>query len=161
MPPQLILDPRELDLSRVLADVNQIQAVNPHRFEMLQLSAIVLLDPARRLIAGYKDISPDEFWVRGHMPGYPLMPGVIMCEAAAQLTSYYYMTQSGATNEFIALAGLDKVRCRGRVKPGDRFVMVGYVSRLSRRSSVCAVQGFIDNDMVFECEILGIPVRPQ
>ena len=46
-------------------------------------------DSARNVCVGYKDLGPDEFWVRGHMPGMPLMPGVIMCEAAAQLASYY------------------------------------------------------------------------
>ena len=59
---------------------------------MEQLTAIVHVDPEKHLVAGYKDVGNDEFWVRGHMPGYPLMPGVLMCEAAAQLCSYYTAT---------------------------------------------------------------------
>ena len=58
-------------------------------FEMEQLTAIVFDDVERGICVGYKDIGPDEFWVRGHMPGMPLMPGVIMCESAAQLCGYF------------------------------------------------------------------------
>ena len=78
MPPQLHLDPADLDLGRIVADTEAIRRVNPQRFEMEQLSAIVHLDPAQQVIAGYKDIGVDEFWVRGHMPDLPLMPGVAM-----------------------------------------------------------------------------------
>src|SRR3989304_2463245 len=46
-------------------------------------------DQERKICVGYKDLRPDEFWARGHMPNMPLMPGVIMCEAAAQVASYY------------------------------------------------------------------------
>src|SRR5438067_1526337 len=93
MPPEAHFDLSTADLSRVLADRAAIRAVNPQRFELEQLDAIVLLDPARQLIVGYKDVRPDEFWVRGHFPHFAVMPGVLMCEAAAQLCSYYVLTQ--------------------------------------------------------------------
>ena len=87
---RLILDFSEYDLNRVVADIEEIRRYNPQRFEMEQLTAICYEDPAaehlRRLQGSWAD---NEFWVRGHMPGMPLMPGVIMCEAAAQLASYY------------------------------------------------------------------------
>ncbi len=79
MPPEYHLDPASLDLGRVLADADAIRRVNQQRFEMEQLTAIVFDDGERHLIAGYKDVRPDEFWVRGHMPDYPLLPGVLMC----------------------------------------------------------------------------------
>ena len=89
MPPAALIDPATIDTSRVLADQEGIRRINLQRFEMEQLSAIVSVDRDQHLIVGYKDVLPDEFWVRGHMPDYPLMPGVLMCEAAAQLCSYY------------------------------------------------------------------------
>ena len=85
MPPELHFDLAKIDFSNVVADLDAIRKVNPQRFEMEQLDAIVMVDFAQKLIVGYKDVRFDEFWVRGHMPGYPLMPGVLMCEAAAQL----------------------------------------------------------------------------
>ena len=93
MPPELHYDPSKLDLEQVLVDQEGIRRVNPQRFEMEQLTAIVHLDNEQHLIAGYKDVRPDEFWTRGHMPGYPLLPGVLMCEAAAQLAAYYTFSQ--------------------------------------------------------------------
>src|SRR5947208_8593866 len=92
MPPPLHLDPAGLDFGRVVADLDAIRRVNPQRFEMEQLTAIVHVDPGQHIVAGYKDVALDEFWTRSHMPGYPTLPGVPMCEAAAQLCLYYICT---------------------------------------------------------------------
>src|SRR5262249_24636125 len=132
MPPELHLDPAGLDTSRVLVDQEGLRKVNPQRFEMEQLTAVVLLDQGQKLIVGYKDVGPDEFWVRGHMPSYPLMPGVLMCEAAAQLCSYYVITTGLLQGDFVGFGGLDNVRFRGTVKPGDRLVLVAKGVRLHR-----------------------------
>lgn len=56
---------------------------------MEQLTAICFEDSVRMIAVGYKDLGPDEFWIRGHMPGLPILPGVVMCEIAAQLCSYF------------------------------------------------------------------------
>jgi 3-hydroxyacyl-[acyl-carrier-protein] dehydratase len=158
MPPQLHLDPTTLDLSRVLADQEAIRRVNPQRFEMEQLSAIVHLDPQRHVIAGYKDVRPEEFWVRGHMPGFPLLPGVLMCEAAAQLCAYYITTQGLFQGDFIGFGGLENVRFRGMVRPGDRLVLIGKAVRLHRRQTIFNVQGLVGANLVFHGDILGVPL---
>ena len=95
MPPAPFVEPESIDTSRILVNQEGIRRANPQRFEMEQLTAIVRLDLENTLIIGYKDVSSDEFWVRGHMPDYPLMPGVLICEAAAQLSSY--LLQRGPT----------------------------------------------------------------
>ena len=86
--------------------------VNPQRFAMEQLTAIVYIDPENHIVAGYKDVAADEFWVGGHMPGYPLMPGVMMCEAAAQLCSYYITTHGLTGGDFVGFGGLEAGACR-------------------------------------------------
>jgi 3-hydroxyacyl-[acyl-carrier-protein] dehydratase len=156
MPPVAHLDPAELDLTRVVADAAAIRAVNPQRFEMEQLHAVVLLDRDRALVAGYRDVSADEFWCRGHMPGYPLLPGVLMCEAAAQLCSYYTASKGLAPNTFIGLGGLENARFRAPVRPGDRLVIVGKVLRDNRRQTVFNAQGFVGTTMVFEVDVIGM-----
>ncbi len=156
MPPPLHVNPAEIDLSRTVADIEAIRRVIPQRFEMEQLSAIVLLDPEQQVIAGYKDIGLDEFWIRGHMPGYPLLPGVLLCEAAAQLSSYYIVTQGLLEGDFVGFFGMDNVRFRGTVHPGDRLLLVGKMLRYHRRSTVFNVQGFVGTNMVFHADIIGI-----
>src|SRR5262249_28704015 len=107
MPPVAHLEPSALDWGHVVADIEAIRRVNPQRFEMEQLTAVVLYDTERQMVAGYKDVRADEFWVRGHMPDYPLMPGVLQCEAAAQLVAYYSKLAGLLAGDFIGFGGME------------------------------------------------------
>jgi len=158
MPPGPHLDLDRLDLGHVLADAEAIRKINPQRFEMEQLTAIVYVDPEQHIVVGYKDVGADEFWVRGHMPGYPLLPGVLMCEAAAQLCSYYICTNGLMQGDFIGFGGLQDVRFRSPVRPGDRLVLIGKGTKLNRRQAVFNVQGFVGRAMVFHADVLGVPL---
>ena len=158
MPPVALVDPATIDTSRVLADGEAIRQGNPQRFEMEQLTAIVFLDRDDHLIIGYKDVRADEFWVRGHMPEYPLMPGVLMCEAAAQLSSYYCHLIKLAEGSFIGFGGMENVRFRGQVRPGDRLVLVSKATRVNRRQTIFETQGFVGTNMVFQARIIGVPL---
>ena len=71
----LIYDPAQLDFEHIVADLEEIRSYNPQRYEMEQITAIVVDDFEAGICIGYKDITDQEFWVRGHMPGMPLMPG--------------------------------------------------------------------------------------
>jgi 3-hydroxyacyl-[acyl-carrier-protein] dehydratase len=141
MPPVALVDPATIDTSRVLIDREGIRRGNPQRYEMEQLTAIVLIDPDAHLIIGYKDVGPDEFWIRGHMPDYPLMPGVLICEAAAQLSSYYCHHIKLNEVDFIGFGGLEDVRFRGQVRLGDRLVLVSKAIRIHRRQTIFETQG--------------------
>jgi 3-hydroxyacyl-[acyl-carrier-protein] dehydratase len=155
----LILDPAEYDLARVVADIEEIRKHNPQRFEMEQLTAVVLDDVDRGVCVGYKDTSGAEFWVRGHMPGMPLMPGVVMCEAAAQLCSYHVQKHDLLGAAMVGFGGLDDVRFRGTVVPGDRLVIVCERTQLRSGQMVrCRFQCFVRDNMVCEGKIRGIPI---
>ena len=120
----------------------------------------MLLDPERQLIVGYKDVRPDEFWVRGHFPHAPLMPGVLMCEAAAQLCAYYATTQRIIDEgTVLGFSGMEAVRFRGPVQPGDRLVLAAKGLRLKRRQSTFSVQGFVRDQMVFHGDVIGVPLE--
>jgi len=161
MPPEVMFDVSTVDDGRILYDLNTIKEINPQRFEMEQLTAIVHMDTAQNLIVGYKDVTDSEFWVRGHMPGFPLMPGVIMCEAGAQLIGLYAKKNLLVAGSFIVFSGMDAVRFRGQVKPGDRFWLVGKATRVNRRQITFDVQGFASGKMVFEGTLNGMPFTPQ
>jgi 3-hydroxyacyl-[acyl-carrier-protein] dehydratase len=158
MPPELHFDPGKLDCNNVLADLEAIRQINPQRFDMEQLTAIIYDDPVNHVIAGYKDVRADEFWARGHMPDYPLLPGVLMCEAAAQLCSYYTVKHGLMQGDFIGFGGLENVRFRCTVRPGDRLVLVGKGIKLHRRQTIFNVQGFVGSIMAFHAEIIGVPL---
>ena len=154
-----LFDVSTIDLNRIVADLEVIRRYNPQRFEMEQLTAIVHEDSTRHHCIGYKETSPAEFWARGHMPGMPLMPGVIMCEAAAQLASYYTQKYDLLGSEMVGFGGLEDVRFRDPVIPGDRLYVMTELTKVRRgRMIVCRFQGFVGERIVVEGAIKGIPL---
>ena len=153
----LIIDFCEYDLNRVVNTIDEVRRFNPQRFEMEQLTAIVYEDHTRAICVGYKDIKPDEFWTRGHMPGMPLMPGVMVCEAAAQLSSYYAV-KNKLMNGMMGFGGMEDIRFRGVVRPGDRLVIVTRLLKARRAMVTCEFQAFVDQNLVCEGVIKGIPL---
>jgi 3-hydroxyacyl-[acyl-carrier-protein] dehydratase len=154
----LIFEPSEYDLNRVLADAEAIRRYNPQRHEMEQLTAVVHDDPEKKACVGYKDVTEREFWVRGHMPGMPLMPGVIMCEAAAQLASYYVTRwKLFGDQSMLGFGGLEDVHFRGLVRPGDRLVIAVQLTKVRKNAMiVCRFQCFVQQNMVCDGVIKGI-----
>jgi 3-hydroxyacyl-[acyl-carrier-protein] dehydratase len=156
---ELPLDLRSLNFDQPIIGIERIREVNPHRFEFEMLTGIVHIDPARQLIVGFKDVRPDEFWVRGHMPGFPLFPGVLMCEAAAQLCGYYYIDQKiGHPGVLLGLVSIEETRFIRSVRPGERLVMVGTGVKIHRRLTKFRVLGLVDEDKVFETIVGGTPL---
>ena len=156
MPPEPLFDVSKIDQSKVAVTREQICQVNPHRFEFQQLHGIFFLDEETKIMAGYRDVRDDEFWVRGHIPGRPVLPGVLIIESAAQLISYWAMTHIG--NEgFLGFGGVDKVKFRGQVVPGDRLILLGQCLEVrGKRRIVGGTQGFVDGKMVYEGVITGM-----
>ncbi len=155
----LILDFSEYDVNHVVAGLEEIRRYNLQRYEMEQLTAICHVDEARKICAGFKDVTLEEFWVRGHMPKAPLMPGVIICEVAAQLASYFVQKYDLLGAKVVGFGGLEEVKFRGGVVPGDRMVMVVQLLKVRRGAMiVCRFQGFVDQTMVVEGMLKGIPL---
>lgn len=153
------IDPLAFDFDRPLIGIEQIREVNPHRHEFEMLSGIVHIDPAKHLIVGFKDMRDSDFWTRGHMPGFPLFPGVLMCEAAAQLCGYYYLSQKvGDPGSLLGLAGIDDARFVRTVRPGERLVMVGTGVKVHRRMTRFRVVGQVGTEKTFEAVISGVPL---
>ena len=159
MPAQLLIDFSEYDLNRVVADLSEIRRYNMQRFEMEQLTAIVFDDLDRKLCVGYHDLAPDAFWVRGHMPGLPLMPGILLCESAAQLCSYFACKHDLLGSPLLGFGGLDEVRFRDPVFPGQRLVVVSKLEKVRRNAMILSrFQIFVEQNLVCEGVIRGVPL---
>jgi len=157
MPQDILIDLNNIDLNKPIIDIEGIRAVVPHRYEMEQLSGILKYSIEEGIIVGYKDVSNNEFWIRGHVPGRPLMPGVMMLEAAAQLCTYYYK-QTTKDERFLGFGGVDKVKFRGKVVPGDKLIIIAKNKELRSRRAVFDTQGVVDGKLVFEAIVIGMVV---
>ena len=157
MAPPLLVDLGRIDLGRVVMTIEEIRQYNPHRYEMEQLSGVIHLDPQAGQVVAFKDVRPDEFWVRGHIPGRPLLPGVLMIEAAAQMSSLYYKKVQNDPR-FLGFGGVDGVKFRGQVVPGDRLLLLGQAIEIRNRRAVFDTQGVVADRLVFEARITGMPI---
>lgn len=157
MPPTQLIDISQLNWEHPIIDAAQIERVNPQRFEMRHLDGIVHLDEQAGTVAGFKNVTESEFWVRGHIPGRPLMPGVLMLEAAAQLVSYA-VKQLRQGEGFFGFSGIENVKFRGTVVPPSRLDMIGKLVENRPRRFICDTQGFVAGQMVFEARIIGMPI---
>jgi 3-hydroxyacyl-[acyl-carrier-protein] dehydratase len=157
-----LVDLSLIDFDRPVANLDQIRQVNPQRFEMEQLTAVVYVDEKEYACVGYKDVSETEFWLRGHMPGLPLMPGVVMLESIAQLCSFVTQRYDLLGAEMVGFGGLENVRFRDVVLPGDRLIVMCKLEKVRRGGIiVCKFQGIVKDRIVVEGTLKGIPIPVQ
>lgn len=159
MPPPLLFDLSKIDLSgKPTFDKETIGRHNPQRFEMQQLDGVLWYDKGKFLVLGYKDVTDNEFWVRGHIPGRPLMPGVIMVESAAQLLSFFVKEIYGEL-AFIGFTSIDSAKFRSTVEPGQRLYLLGHITKFKKgRKYSASIQGVVDGTLVFETSVSGMAV---
>ena len=154
MPPQLLFDISGIDLNRVIYDKDAIRQVNPQRGTFEQVDGIVYVDADNGRIIGFKDVRDDEFWVKDHIPGRPLLPGVLMIEAAAQVSGFYTAKFVGWKG-FIGFGGATDIRFRLPVAPGSRLYLLTQLLGHRHRRIECKVQGLVNGTLVFEANIIG------
>ncbi len=155
--PQRLCDPVAAASNGVLHDMEGVHELIPQRHEMALLHGIFEHDREAKRAVGFHDAKDTDFWVRGHIPGRPVMPGVVMVEIAAQLCAWISSFEmSKDDGKFFGFGGIEKVRFRGEVRPGDRLVMVCVVDRMRRGMATFSAQGFVGEKLVFEGGILGV-----
>lgn len=151
-----LIDLSTLDLSRDVMPEEELRSLIPHRYEFQMIDGICHLDQELGIVVGYKKWDEDAWWGRGHVPGRPLMPGVLMVESCAQVSTVLMKKRMNWEGGFIGLAGLDNVRFRGTITPPALVHFVSKVGQHSSRMARYPAQCFMNGKMVMEMELLGV-----
>lgn len=141
-----------------LLDIKAIMQVLPHRYPFLLVDRILDFVPGEQVV-GLKNVTINEPFFQGHFPGNPIMPGVLIVEAMAQVGGFMLLnSQDNPDNKLVLFMGMDNVRFRKPVVPGDqiRFELV----MLRFRKTVCKMSGkaFVGEDLVAEAELMAAVV---
>jgi 3-hydroxyacyl-[acyl-carrier-protein] dehydratase len=150
-----LFDLASIDLTQVLMDADGIEAINPQRGHMRHLDAVIWLSQSKDDILGVKHVREDEFWVPGHIPGRPLLPGVLMIEAGAQLSAVLYNIQVPKVR-FIGFTRCDEVSFRSQVVPGDTLYLLAQKLKFGTRHFTAYTQGIVNGKVAFESKIAGM-----
>jgi beta-hydroxyacyl-ACP dehydratase FabZ len=134
-------------------DIRQILEVLPHRYPILLVDRIVELEPMVR-VRGYKNITYNEPVFTGHFPGNPLLPGVYMLEAMAQLGGAVVLEPGEFSRKTPYLAGIDKAKFRRPVIPGDRLDMEVSMLRHKRNIGWCSAIATVDGQFACSAELM-------
>jgi 3-hydroxyacyl-[acyl-carrier-protein] dehydratase len=139
-----------------MIDVNEIKHYLPHRYPFLLVDRVTELEP-NDYVVGYKNITVNEEVFNGHFPGAPIFPGVMIIEALAQLSGvlgFKTMEKTPEDGSIYLLAGVDKVRFRRQVVPGDRLDMRARVESVKRGIWKFDCQASVDGETACTCVIL-------
>lgn len=132
----------------------QIQAILPHRYPFLLVDRIMELEEGKRAV-GMKNVTINEEFFTGHFPQYPVMPGVLIVEALAQVSAIIMLTKAGNEGRLGLLAGIDHCRFKKQVKPGDELRLEVDITRVKgavgKGRGIATVDGEIvcETDLVF------------
>jgi UDP-3-O-[3-hydroxymyristoyl] N-acetylglucosamine deacetylase/3-hydroxyacyl-[acyl-carrier-protein] dehydratase len=138
-----------------LLDVQAIQKVMPHRYPFLLVDRIVDFIPQERVV-GIKNVTINEPFFQGHFPDHPIMPGVLIIEAMAQVGGFMLMNlQDNPEEKLVYFMGMDNVRFRKPVRPGDQIRFE--LEMLKYRRTYCKMAGkaYVDGDLVAEAELMA------
>jgi 3-hydroxyacyl-[acyl-carrier-protein] dehydratase len=137
-------------------DARAIQEILPHRYPFLLVDRIIELVPGTRIV-GIKQVSVNESFFQGHFPGAPVMPGVLIVEAMAQVGAVYALSQLENREEKLVLfSGIDNARFRRPVVPGDTLILEVTPVRVGSRVQRMSGRAFVDGQLVAEADIMSV-----
>ena len=153
--PSLFPRPSASATTRAVLDIQEIQRLLPHRYPFLLVDRVVELTPEKSLKA-FKNVSINEAFFQGHFPGYPVMPGVLIVEALAQAAALLAFKSRGVEGAgLVYLVGMDGVRFRRPVVPGDRLDLSVTVLRSKARILKVRGEASVGGQLACEAELIA------
>jgi 3-hydroxyacyl-[acyl-carrier-protein] dehydratase len=152
---RLLFELDGVDLSRKALSRDELEQWNPHRGDMSLLDGIVWSSADKSRCVAVKHVRDDEFWVAGHFPSLPMMPGVLMIEAGAQAACYLFNVRRGK-RVLAAFLRIEDASFRSSVHPGDTLHILCQEVKLGRRRFISDIQGVVGDRIAFEARISGM-----
>lgn len=131
----------------------QLQAILPHRYPFLLVDRIVELEEGKCAV-GLKNVTINEEFFKGHFPQYPVMPGVLIVEALAQVSAVIMLTKAGNEGRLGLLAGIDHCRFKKQVKPGDQLHLEVEITRVKGAVGKGRGIAMVDGEIVCETDLV-------
>lgn len=142
----------EMQVAGTELDINVIKRILPHRYPFLLVDKIIMMEGRR--IVGVKNVTANEEFFLGHFPGRPIMPGVLIVEAMAQTAGILMLSKNENFGKLAFFTGINEVRFRKTVVPGDQLVMEVEVTKFKSRTGVGKAQAKVDGKLVCEAEFM-------
>jgi UDP-3-O-[3-hydroxymyristoyl] N-acetylglucosamine deacetylase/3-hydroxyacyl-[acyl-carrier-protein] dehydratase len=133
-------------------DIRQIAKILPHRYPFLLVDKVVEIEGDRR-IKGVKNVSFNEQFFQGHFPGTPIMPGVLVVEAMAQICGLLFAQRLEHTGKLAVLFSMNGVKLRKAVVPGDQLILIAETIKSRKRAAQCRCKAMVGDAVVAEAQI--------
>lgn len=137
----------------ILLDTQKIKEIIKHRYPFLLVDRVLELEEGKKAVA-IKNVSVNEEFFNGHFPGYPIMPGVLIVEALAQVSAIVMLTKDGNEGRLGLLAGIDKCRFKRQVIPGDQLRLEVEITRVIGAIGKGKGIATVDGEIVCETELI-------
>lgn len=134
-------------------DIMEIMSMIPHRYPFLLVDRITECVPGK-YCKGYKNLTMNEEFFQGHFPNNPIMPGVLQLEAMAQLSAGILMTQEAYKGKLVLFAGIDGVRFKNVVRPGDKLEMEAELTKIKGPIVKTHAKAFVDGKLTVEADLM-------
>jgi UDP-3-O-[3-hydroxymyristoyl] N-acetylglucosamine deacetylase/3-hydroxyacyl-[acyl-carrier-protein] dehydratase len=133
-------------------DIRRIQRILPHRYPMLLVDRVLSVEGDQRAV-GIKNVTFNDIFFQGHYPGQPIMPGVLIVEAMAQLGGILLSQKLEHTGKLAVLLSMDKVKMRHPVVPGDQLILEAITVRVKSRTGHVRCKAFVGEKLACEADI--------
>lgn len=143
----------EYHLAKPQMEIGDIQKVLPHRYPFLLIDKVLELEEGKRCVA-LKNVTVNDYFFRGHFPGRPVMPGVLIVEAMAQTAGILILCRKENQGKLAYFMGIDNVRFRKTVVPGDQLILDVDVIKIKSKTGIARARALVDNKEVAEAELM-------
>lgn len=141
-----------------MLSITEIQGILPHRYPFLLVDRILELEPMKKAV-GIKNVTANEEFFQGHFPGQPVMPGALILEAMAQVGGVAMLYSDEFRGQLAMFAGMDRVKFRKPVVPGDQLKMTAEVIKLRGSMGKIWAEAYVDGQIAAEGEFLFALVK--